>query len=378
MFKVYPHEPKSLEWWHDQYVQDRVEMHPPYQRRSNIWSQWKKAHLVDSIINEFDIPKFYVADFTRIPGSILNKSKKPFAVIDGKQRLQALFDYLDDVFPLNQSATFEDEEGASIGGLKFSQLQARYPAASRKITSFIPAVMDVVTDEEDRLEEMFVRLNSGEHTTGAEKRNSMPGPVPGIIRELSVHPFFQRKIRFDKKRMQDLNLIAKLVLIERKNGFVDTKAKNLDELVRTANKELASVKGDHMKIEAERAEIVRDYMATQEKVYSNLELMNSVFHDKDPLLSNQGAIPVYYWLIRNISADRLPFVREFLLAFASAVKANLTVQRSNPDTADTRLSHYYTMGRTTNDQQSLNGRYAILHERFEAFAENAQQQGRLL
>lgn len=359
MFKVLPHDDVPLQWWYEQYQQNRIELHPPYQRRSGIWSRWKQAHLIDSVINEFDIPKFYIADFTRFPRSPLNTTKKPYAVIDGKQRLQALFDYMDDKFALNSSATFEDSSSAKVGGLTYSELSAKYPAAAQRIANFVPAVMDVVTDEEDRLEEMFVRLNSGEHTTGAEKRNSMPGPVPAIIRELSVHPFFQRKIKFDRKRMQEYNLVAKLLLIELKGRFVDTKAKNLDELARSADKELKAAASDE-----ERAHIAEQWMLTQTKVFEVLEHMTLVFQDSDSLLANQGPIPIYYWLIRNAKHRHLQHVRPFLLMFTSAVKDNLHVQRRDPESADQRQALYYTMGRTTNDQQSLIGRYEILQDEF--------------
>jgi hypothetical protein len=314
------------------------------------------------VINDFDIPKFYIADFTRLPSSKLNTTKKPYAVIDGKQRLQALFDFLDGHFSLNNSATFEDDEGSEIGGLSYVELKSQYPAAARKVVAFIPAVMDVITDEEDKLEEMFVRLNSGEHTTGAEKRNSMPGPMPAIIRELSVHPFFMRKIRFNKKRMQDLNLVAKLLLIELRGRFVDTKAKNLDDLVKAADREFKAAKTDD-----ERAALSEQHIVSQSAVFDVLEKMSVIFVDNDPLLANQGSIPVYYWLIRNERGRSLRHIRDFILQFTDAVKENLAVQRKDPEAGDQTLSHFYTMGRTTNDQQSLLGRYEIMRLKFHEY-----------
>jgi uncharacterized protein with ParB-like and HNH nuclease domain len=60
-------------------------MDPPYQRRGRLWSLTDKAYLIDSILNGYDIPKFYVADFTW-GKSALNRRKLPYAIIDGKQR----------------------------------------------------------------------------------------------------------------------------------------------------------------------------------------------------------------------------------------------------------------------------------------------------
>lgn len=359
MFKVFSN-PKehSISWWREQYQNGRLEMEPPYQRRSGIWAKWKQAHLIDSLINDFDVPKFYFADFTRFPTSKLNRTKKPFAVVDGKQRLQAIFDFLDGDFVLNPSSIYEDRE-VSVAGFDFQRLTQRFPEAADKILNFVPSIMYVVTDEEERIKEMFVRLNSGEHVTGAEKRNSMEGPIPDVIRELSVHPFFSRNIKFATLRMQDLNLIAKLLLIEDRGKFVDTKKGNLDDLAKNAHRQYQDASN------AEVVELDEYYRRLQQKVFAVLDRMSSVFVEKDPLLANQGSIPVYYWLIKHSNVAKRKRIREFLMYMVEAVKDARAAQKDDPDNADQELALYYTLGRTTNDVQSLNGRYEILSKRFD-------------
>src|SRR5690349_19180027 len=92
MFKVSLHDAKPLSWWYEQFRLERIDMKPTYQRRSSLWSQWKKAHLIDSILNGFDVPKFYLADFTK-SRSALNRARKPYAIIDGKQRFESIFSF---------------------------------------------------------------------------------------------------------------------------------------------------------------------------------------------------------------------------------------------------------------------------------------------
>jgi hypothetical protein len=76
-------------------------MNPVYQRRSGLWTDPNRAFLIDSILNAFDIPKIYIADFTYV-NTPLNTSKKQYAVIDGKQRLGAIFDFFDGNLVLDQ------------------------------------------------------------------------------------------------------------------------------------------------------------------------------------------------------------------------------------------------------------------------------------
>jgi hypothetical protein len=361
MFKVESHEPRSLKWWHEQHVRERLEMHPAYQRRSYIWGRWKQSHLIDSILNGFDIPKFYIANFLEMPSTELNTSKRPYAIIDGKQRFQAIFDFFDDKIALNSTFILNDDKDTKLAGLYFSDLKSRFPHLAERVQSFSPAVMDVITDVESFIEELFVRLNSGEAATGAERRNAMPGPVPAILRDLVVHPFFQHKIKFSIKRMQDFNLAAKLLLIEHSGTFVDTKARNLDDFARTAFNTTADNSSA-----GEGVFAFGVYGEARDRVYDVLEHLTPIFKDKDKLLTAQGHIPLYYWLARE-HPESIPEMRAFLEFFTRATSENLKTMKEMPDSADPELSNYYTMGRTTNDAASLRGRYAILWKRFSRF-----------
>ncbi|MCX5643073.1 MAG: DUF262 domain-containing protein [Phycisphaerae bacterium] len=91
-FKITLMEAKTLSWWKSRRA--RIDMEPPYQRRGRLWSDTDKAYLIDSILNGYDIPKLYMADFTW-GDSKLNQKKLPYAIIDGKQRLEAIFDFFD-------------------------------------------------------------------------------------------------------------------------------------------------------------------------------------------------------------------------------------------------------------------------------------------
>ena len=362
MLKVNNHDPRPLSWWHEQYQLGRVNMDPAYQRRSYIWSAWKRAHLIDSIINDFDIPKFYVANILETHRSTRSRDHKSYAIIDGKQRLQAIFDFLDGTLKLNPSAVWEDASPEmSLSGWGYVDLKLKAPHLARKIDNFTPTVMDVVTDTPHKIEELFVRLNSGEAATGAEKRNAMGGPVPAIVRELVVHPFFQKRIRFEVKRMQEHNLASKLLLIEYRNGFVDTKARNLDEFAKEA------IEWD--KNQPEEDLTLGKFGAARDRVYAVLDRLASEFVDEDRLLSTASPIPVYYWLARQ-KPDLLNELHDFLEEFTVAVKGVAAQQREQAGAIDQELAAYYTMQRTTNDAASLDGRYKILVKRLERYVKS--------
>ena len=351
MFYVRQHDPRPLTWWYEQYRAEKIDMEPSYQRRADIWSRWKRAHLIDSILNDYDVPKFYIADFARIRSRI-NEKNRPFAVIDGKQRFLAVFEFLNNQLALNNSATFEKKTDIEIGGLFYAELKFKHPKIAAKVEDFTPVVMSVVSDSDEKISEMFVRLNSGESVNRAERRNAMPGMVPRMIADLTMHPFFIRQIRLNTKRMQDFNLAAKLLLLEYNGEFTDTKAPDLDAFVNVGIEPSRNTKARLLEVE--------------EAVQSVLERLASIFRDKDPLLSSQGGIPIYYWTLRN-KPNVAARLRPFLETFTAELRENLTLSRVRPDEADAELMTYYTMGRTTNDRESLKGRYAIFVRRLRSY-----------
>jgi hypothetical protein len=352
MFEAKEHAEKTLHWWNENRF--KINMSPTYQRRGSLWSEEKKAKLIDSVLNDYDIPKIYLADFTSV-NTPLNEARTPYAVIDGKQRLETFFQFFDNELRLADEFVYLREPSLPLSGLLYEDLKFKFPKIAQKFEKYIPAIISVVSDEEERIDEMFVRLNSGLMVNAAERRNAMPGPVPRLIRKMVLHKFFADKIAFDTKRMNEFNAAAKILLIEYRNKFVDTKAGNLDRFVL-----------DHKETN------MRVFSNARQKIEQVLDDMTAIFKDRDSLLGTAGPIPLYYWFVRNNKSDK-PKIRLFLEKFNKDVRTNFELSKQSPRAADPELINYYTMGRTTNDQGSLSGRYEILQKRFRGYLRQAKQ-----
>ncbi len=347
MFKVRAHDTRTLKWWSSH--RDDIDLAPPYQRKGRLWSQHDRAYLIDSIINEYDIPKIYLADFTFM-NTVLNTRSKPYAVIDGRQRLESIFGFFNNDFPLNLDFSFIADPTLALGGLFYADLQKNYPNVASIYEEFNLHVMSVMTDDEGKINDLFVRLNTSKPLTGAEIRNAMTGKVPDAIRRIVEHEFFTDRIRFSTQRGQDKNAAGKVLLIEFRGKFVDTKKTHLDRFVQEGR-----LSGNDS---VDRA---------TSRVTELLTQTASVFQSQDPILSSQGSVPVYYWLIRTVGPhDKL---REFLLRFEQERKANRATANADQDSADQELLKYDVLSRSTNDQGSLQGRFDILLKRFKKFTE---------
>ncbi|MDE0434900.1 MAG: DUF262 domain-containing protein [Bryobacterales bacterium] len=323
-------------------------MNPSYQRRGRLWSSADKAYLVDSILNEFDVPKFYLADFTW-GNSELNENQLPYAIIDGKQRFEAIFDFYDGKIQLQEDFEYRLIPRYKLGGLGYRDLRENHADVAEVFDNFVPHVMAVYAEEEKQINNLFVRLNRSKPLTGAEIRNAMGGPVPQVLRELAKHEFFAEIVRFSVKRGQDLNAAAKILLFEYYEEIRDTKKQNLDQFAQ-------SVGTDKQK----------SLELSGRKIVDVLDDMSDVFLPRDRLLSSSGIVPVYYWFIRGRNRMELPRIRRFLVDFEDNRKENRKKLREEPGVGDVdhELTEYDNYNRSTNDDASHRGRVRILTKRF--------------
>ena len=149
---------------------DRIKVDAEYQRGA-VWSEPQKALLIDSIMRGFDIPKIYLSKLS-------DGSNYLFNVIDGKQRLTAIWDFFSDDFPLLKELD-EFPELGQLGGSCWSQLSSE---AQDKLQFATITVTKIEDETEAEIHELFLRLQKGEPLNAAEKRNAMRGPVRDFVK----------------------------------------------------------------------------------------------------------------------------------------------------------------------------------------------------
>jgi len=159
-------------------LQARIDPEAEYQR-GLVWSPSQQRLLIDSLLRGYDMPKLY---FHKLPegGRFL------YAVVDGKQRLTAMWRYLNDEFRLLRDSEFDGL--GNLGGKTWSELPR--PAQDRlqfaKVT-----VSEIEEATDDEVAELFLRLQRGEPLRAAEKRNAVLGPVRTFVAtKLATHPLF--------------------------------------------------------------------------------------------------------------------------------------------------------------------------------------------
>lgn len=261
-----------------------IDVSPPYQRQSRIWPTEKKELLVDSILNGMDMPKFYFHEQV--------KGRKPWAVVDGKQRLETIWEFIEGKYSLAEDFEFFEDEDIKAGGLTYGQLGRKFPDLLQAFDSYPLVVMLIQTNSDDPedlelIEEMFTRLNQGMTLNAPEKRNASGGPLPAMAKAIAAHPFLSECVWLENDRYRHLDFAAKFLLIEHRDGFTPTKKAALDGLFRNFK-------------ESEDDKSARRLFA---KVTACLDKLAAVFDHPDRLLSSVGMIIVYYLLFRQEDAE---------------------------------------------------------------------------
>lgn len=347
------HQPKTLIWWYGR--RDSIDFSPPYQRKGRLWSSQDKAFLIDTIINGFDVPKLYLADF-QYGHSSLNEKKLAYAIIDGKQRLEAVFDFFDGSLVLNSDFVFRNDPSLKLGGLSLRDLRRSHRHVADEFENASFDIMSVFAEDERDVNELFVRLNKSKPLTGAEVRNAIAGPVTDLIRRLTQHSVFQESIRFSTVRAGDQNAAAKCLLFEYEERPVNTKKVNLDEFAKGYQVNRKPIDRDKLELSARRC-------------LDTFDAMDEVFLPSDSLLSSAGIFPVYYWLVRSVSYIYREDIRTFLVEFEENRKRFRDAQKDLAPSSDVdqQYARFDTLNRSTNDAISHRGRYEIMRSSFQEF-----------
>lgn len=335
---------KALAW------RSAIDERPPYQRESAIWSLDKQQLFIDSLLNGYDVPKIYLHDLRG------RRPTKVYAIVDGKQRLTTIWDFLADRFPLASDFRVEKRNMPDLpadavaprAGQRFSEFDRHWREVLRQ--TFLSVVLIRNATEED-IEDLFSRLNNGEPLNAAEKRNAMGGAMAKLVRTIARRPFFTGRLHFTNARHHHYELATRLLLVESVPASIaeelpDIRSAALDAFVRS-NRRLAP---------ADRASLV-------DRLDAGLAVVSAVFRPADPLLTTPSNAFLLYLFVRRVVGDQRAAadparVRAFLEAFQQSRVAALDQPEEERDATLVEFSGLMQHG--TNDARNVRRRLEIL------------------
>lgn len=183
-----------------------MDMDPPYQRRS-VWNQSYRDYYIDTILLGYPSPALFLFE------KISPEGQTAYSVVDGKQRLSAIFAFLANEFPVHEQAT-----RSALRGLYFKDLS---DDDKRGIWSYQFTVEYLPSEEEGVIGSIFDRINRNmAKLTPQELRHAKfngqfiskaEDATEKILRELGDG--FPNIASQQKRQMKDVELIANLLLL---------------------------------------------------------------------------------------------------------------------------------------------------------------------
>ncbi len=162
---------------------------PDYQREPHLWPTEKKALLIDSILTNIDIPKLY---FNHVDA-------QNYEVVDGQQRLWALWDFLDDKF-------------SYAGGSEktcFSRLSKMERTRILKYKLQITILEDA---SDEYLRTLFLRLQLGLLLVTGEKLKASTGELKDFLFGAMSATSFVKSIGIPSRRFARETLCAQIAI----------------------------------------------------------------------------------------------------------------------------------------------------------------------
>jgi len=192
------------------YTSGKLSLETEYQR-DPIWTPKKKRLLVDSILEDIDIPKIYLAYFVK---------EKQYECIDGKQRIVSIHEFFHN--------KFETEDGGLYKKLKKS---VQDDFLNYKFSVSIlndPASKDIV--------KLFHRLNIGTPLNGGELIHAMKGDMRNLIfKRIGKDGPFVGKVGMKEYRFSREIAIAQMIInslyFRKSDNFVRARYENIREFL---------------------------------------------------------------------------------------------------------------------------------------------------
>ncbi|QPL31955.1 DUF262 domain-containing protein [Pseudomonas fragi] len=223
-----------------------IKLDPDYQRRHR-WPIETSSRLIESLILNIPIPVIFISQDIDVDDEIEDAVSR-YTVIDGQQRLTAIYNFLNGDYALVGLEALPELDGMFYKDLPpflLRRLDERTIKCLR---------IDSTVDEQVKFD-IFERLNTGSIKLEAQElRNATArGPFNILIKELAKNKDFRKLIQINEnnpgentkvKKMEDVELVLRFFALSNKRyatlkkGFKDFLTQSLNEFNRLSADEI--------------------------------------------------------------------------------------------------------------------------------------------
>lgn len=177
---------KTIETVYREYLEGAYGVNRRYQRKL-VWTVQEKQSLIDSVLHQFPLPQFLVAEAD-------SSSDFRFEIIDGMQRLNAIMAFIENEFPLSNDRKeyFDLESLALTKKLKDEGTLVQMTPVLDRSKSVSIATYEIAqsvyrTTDKASVEEVFRRINSSGQKLSLQdlRQAGSTSPISELVQDLA-------------------------------------------------------------------------------------------------------------------------------------------------------------------------------------------------
>lgn len=269
----------------DDYIY-RIDIDADYQREK-IWSTKQQELLLDSIVNDIDIPKIYIC-------AAEDDGQFDYECIDGKQRMTALLRF------------FKPDEGEEPLKLQFlnrrytyDELLEDYPEIAKRIADYELSFTVYGKLEDEFVRDIFRRLQLGIRLNSGELLKSRTGTIRNFIfKDIGNDGPFFIKSGLSKKRSSRPFTLAQICL----NSFA--KAQEGGDFVRARLQDIEDFFEDNHDLSTKDSNLKR--------IKQVLYLMDEAFDQKADIITSRAiAVSGFLFVEELLKNDQQNLAKDF-------------------------------------------------------------------
>lgn len=312
----------------------------PIQRDDKQWSRTQKSKLIRAILIDFSIPPVYSVGMQGENNQVI------YSILDGKQRLSSIIEYIDGQFSLSHNINdieFEDRF-YNLKGMTYEKLPDELKDA---ILDYSLNMTYYVSLTEPEIIEMFELLNNGTPLSRQQKASAYMGMNSAArMNELKLHPFMTLNAALSKNqyvRADDAEVITQAMMIIDK-GY-----------------ELESFSGKNMDFYSSLLKEGRDYMF--DEITEILDYLHEALDFySDNLVLKKTALPIVIYIgqiAKNHNLDKDLFLK-WIMDFKLSIENRGTI----------KINYHEYMGTGSFSKNKVHGRMNSANRHFTVFCRN--------
>ncbi len=325
---------QTIAWFNDLNNRGLLDLNPPYQRRS-VWNQSYKDYFIDTILLEYPSPAIFL--YEEIDESGITTSH----VVDGKQRLTTIFEFINGDYAVSEKAT-----KANLRGKYFQDLDSNI---KNNFWRYTFSVEYLETNDENIINNIFDRINRNVSKLSSQelRHAKYNGEFITTCEELTTWMFETLPENslsiYGKKQMRDVEFVSQLLLYT-EEGYKYYSGDDLDKAFDKRDSEWSK-----------KEEVVQKFKNTILKInelftIANNQSIRNKFKNQTDFYSLFTAIQELFESL-PVTQDIKNSLEKFIEVFSDEGR-----RESNPEI----LSYYDYSRAATNQVQSRKGRGEVL------------------